>query len=417
MTPKHIMFHDYGGHAFTAQLARHIARSGIRCTYVSFKGFATPKGRTERRASDPAAFKAVQIDIAQPFDKDNLLKRHGQQRAYARLAADCVLSERPQIVVSSNCPLEVQKQLQNACHRVGGKFVFWLQDLHSEAIARILSRKSRLLGAVAGKYYKTLEIDLLRRSDAVIAISDDFVETAATQWKMDTTHFSVLENWAPLEELPTAPRINPVSVQFFRPDRKNIVYSGTLARKHKPELLLELARNLDADIHLFSQGSGADYVRTTAAAEKLDNLFVHPWVGVDDLPEMLAGADILCAFIQADAGQFSVPSKVLAYLCAGKPILASIPLDNLAARTICAAKGGLVSAPPDIEAFLKAARDLLANRALREELGCNGRLYAERTFDIETICTKFLDVISPRPVPYVPAVREAAQLDLNASML
>jgi hypothetical protein len=58
------------------------------------------------------------------------------------------------------------------------------------------------------------------------------------------------------------------------------------------------------------------------------------------LAEVLATADVLVALLESSAGIFSVPSKVLAYLCAARPLLASMPKENLAARTIERAGAG-----------------------------------------------------------------------------
>lgn len=99
-TTSRLMFHDYGGHAFTAQLARGMARLGHRCTYVSFAEFATPKGRVGGHDIDPPGFAAQQLSIGQAFDKENLIKRSRQQLAYARLAAQQVLADRPTVVIS-----------------------------------------------------------------------------------------------------------------------------------------------------------------------------------------------------------------------------------------------------------------------------------------------------------------------------
>jgi colanic acid biosynthesis glycosyl transferase WcaI len=284
-----IVFHDYGGHAFTAQIARHLAGRGMNVTYLSFSGFGTPKGRVLQQDDDPATFCAEQISLGAPVNKDNLPKRLWQQHQYARKAAAWVLRERPSIVVSSNCPLEVQQAMRAACRRVGAKFVFWLQDIHSEAIGRLLSRKNKLLGRLAGAYYQQIEKRLLGGSDAVIAIASDFVDVVGS-WGVRTKHFSVIENWAPLEDLRVFPRDNPVAERLYRPGRLRLVYSGTLARKHNPELLLQLAGALDADVHLFSEGSAADFVREHAARNGLENVFVHPWVAFDELPQVFGGS-------------------------------------------------------------------------------------------------------------------------------
>ena len=385
-----VLMHDYTGHAFTAQLARALARRGIETVYASFEGFETPKGRVAGGEGEPDGFRAVQLSISGRFDKDNLWRRRQQQIEYAKVAAELVRSEKPDVVMSSNSPIEVQDRLMAACRDTGAGFVFWVQDIHAEAIERVLKKKNGLAGRLAGAYYRRQEARLLRDSDAVVVIAEAFRDVfGSPRWGLDVSGMHVVENWANIADIPLLPRDNEWARQNMREGRRRIVYSGTLARKHNPDLLLELARNVDADVHLFSQGSGADHVSRAAQAEGLDNMIVRPWVSVDDLPSMLAGADILFAVIETDAGVFSVPSKVLSYLAAGRPILASIPEENLAAINVRREKAGLVAAPGDTAGLIAHARALLADEALRTDMGRAGRAYAARAFDIELIAERF----------------------------
>ena len=55
---------------------------------------------------------------------------------------------------------------------------------------------------------------------------------------------------------------------------------------------------------------------------------------------MLASATVLIGILEEDAGVFSVPSKVLSYLCAGRPIVLCAPAENLASRTLLEAEAG-----------------------------------------------------------------------------
>jgi len=109
---------------------------------------------------------------------------------------------------------------------------------------------------------------------------------------------------------------------------------------------------------------------------------------------MLASADVLMAILEPEAGVYSVPSKVLTYLCAGRPLLAAMPSENLAARTIAAQDAGLVVAPDDAQGFAGAASRLHDDPAIRTTLGCNGRRYAEATFDIHKIGDRFEVILS-----------------------
>lgn len=389
-----VLFHDYGGHAHTARLARALCAHGFDVSYVSCASFPTPKGKVSAAGSDPNNFTASQLRISRPFDKDNLLRRMLQQQEYAAALRAFAVTDPPDVIISSNAPLEVQEALLAVCRDRAAGFVFWCQDIHSEAIGRILGKKSRLLGWAAGAYYRRKERRLLARSDAVIVIADAFKRIlTAPPWGLSAASISVIENIAPLDEMPPFPRDNNWSLAHMRPGRRRVVYTGTLARKHNPDMILDLARSLDADIWLFSEGSNPDYIAARAKAERLDNLFVRPWLSVEDLPQALAAGDILFAAIEADAGAFSVPSKVLAYLAAGRPILASLPAQNLAGQTILRAGAGLLNEPDDRNGLIANAERLLGDAALRSSMGQNGRRHAEENFGIDTFATRIAAIL------------------------
>ena len=54
----------------------------------------------------------------------------------------------------------------DACTRRGVPFVFWLQDVYSQAIHHYLKAKLGVIGSAIGRYYQHLEGALLRSSDA-----------------------------------------------------------------------------------------------------------------------------------------------------------------------------------------------------------------------------------------------------------
>jgi glycosyltransferase involved in cell wall biosynthesis len=97
----------------------------------------------------------------------------------------------------------------------------------------------------------------------------------------------------------------------------------------------------------------------------------------------------LIAVLEAEAGIFSVPSKVLTYHCAGKPILAAMPSANLASRIILREDSGITVEPDDLDGFQSAARQLRKDDAMRQRRGESARAYAEREFDIQRIADRF----------------------------
>ena len=90
---------------------------------------------------------------------------------------------------------------------------------------------------------------------------------------------------------------------------------------------------------------------------------------------------------------FSVPSKVLSYHCAGRTILLSVPLENLAARTLERTGAGIATAPGDVDAFLNAAQALRDDPERRASCAQKAREYAEETFDIAAIAESFEKIL------------------------
>jgi glycosyltransferase involved in cell wall biosynthesis len=253
-----------------------------------------------------------------------------------------------------------------------------------------------------GAHYTRIEGRILREADAVVAITDDF-RPALAELGVDAERVTTIENWAPLADLPVRPKSNPFSREHELADRFVFAYTGAIGVKQDRDLLLRLAeRYRDSDdvrVLAVSGDAGAEYLREQAARRGLDGLIVRDFVPWAQVPEVMGTADVLVASLHADAGEYSVPSKVLAYLCAARPLLVSVPGRNLAGRIVEREGAGLVAPPGDDEAFLAAADELYAGSGERERMGAAGRRYADSTFAISPIARRFevvLEGAAPR---------------------
>lgn len=383
---RRILVHDYSGHPFQIQLARSLARRGYEVLHVYSESFQTPKGDLQARPDDPPGFRIAGLSLSEPFQKSSFLKRRAQEIEFGRLVAGEIRRFRPGIVLSANAPLDTQAVIHKAARACGARFVFWLQDIYSEAIGRFLPATFPLIGNAVARRYQRLEFGLLRASDHVVAITDDFVPCLRVNG-VTPDRISVIENWAPLDDMVLAGRLASRSERGNCPIRA--VYAGTLGYKHNPDLLLQAAKALPIAIHVHSEGAVAESLARKAAAEGVTNLRVKPWVPFADLTDVLGNADILVAMIEEEAGAFCVPSKVLTYFGCGRPVLASVPRNNLARRLIERADAGLASDPDDAAGFIDNFRRLAGDGGLRLRLGAKGREYAEAHFAIEPITDRF----------------------------
>jgi colanic acid biosynthesis glycosyl transferase WcaI len=390
--PLRMVIHDYSGHPFQVQLSRELARRGHQILHHHFAGFQTPKGALQKRPDDPAGFAVEGLDLGEPFAKYSFVKRRRQELAYGELAARQAMAFRPDVVVASNMPLDPLRIVQKACQARGVSCAVWLQDIYSIAIRKILPKKLPVIGGAVASYFQLLERRILRNADRIISITEDF-NPILDDWGIDRSRVEVIENWAPLDEItPLAPD-NPWAREQGLAGRKVVLYSGTLGLKHDPAGIAGLARAFadrpDIVFVVVSQGPGADWLEAAKARGGLDNLRLLPFQPYNRFSEVLASAAVVLAVIEPDAGIFSVPSKVLSYLSAGRPILLAVPPENLAARTVQRAEAGLVVAPGDNQGMTTALARLLDDDAYRARLGANARQHAVQAFDIARIADRF----------------------------
>jgi glycosyltransferase involved in cell wall biosynthesis len=391
-----IIVHDYVGHPFQVQLSRELARRGHDVLHLYCSSFVTPRGALARRDDDPPGFACRGIALSQTIPKTNFVRRFQLEAEYARsLVAECVPFE-PDVVLSANTPSIAQHRLARWCSRHGVRLVSWVQDIYGLAAYRLLSRKLPCIGHVVGRYFIALDKASARRSHAIVVITADFRDVL-TKWGIDASRIHVIHNWAPLEEMPLRPRENYWSRAQALTSGMRFIYSGTLAMKHNPALLLELARLLNRDslgeLVVVSEGAGVEWLAQQAAVSSLKSLRLLGFQPFDALPDVLGSADVLVAILEPDAGVFSVPSKVLSYFCAGRPVLLAVPHENLAAKTVVESGAGLVVEPSDIEGFLAAAQRLIDSPQQRTEFGQAARRYAETHFDIRHIGDQFEAII------------------------
>ncbi len=152
--------------------------------------------------------------------------------------------------------------------------------------------------------------------------------------------------WAPLDEVPVRPKANVWSRRHGLDRTTNIVYAGTLGRKHDPTAFGDLARRYrgrgDVRVVVVSEGAAVERLAREKTAERLDGLVLLPFQPFADLPDVLGSADVLIGLLDADAAGYCVPSKVLTYLCAGRPQVGAMPEENRAAEVIVESGGGII---------------------------------------------------------------------------
>jgi colanic acid biosynthesis glycosyl transferase WcaI len=387
-----IAVHDYAGHPFQVDLSRELARRGHTVWHIYFAGDQGPKGAMSRGADDPEGFEVLPIDIGRRYSKANFISRRQNDIRYGRAVAQHIVALRPDIVISGNTPLDAQGPILNATHRAGGRFVNWIQDFYSIAIERLVAGKWLGMGRLIANYYRAMDKRQLGKSDAVVLISEDF-RKSLSGFEHRPDRIAVIPNWGAIDGIPVRAKSNAWAQAQGLTDRFVFLYSGTLGLKHNPDALVALADAFadrpDVVVVVAASGVGRDRLDGALAAKPRANLVTLPLQPFEVFPDMLGAADVFIAVLEDDAGEFSVPSKVLSYLCAGRPILLAAPASNMASRMVRQIPAGEVVGSEDTSGLVRAAERLHLDAAARTAMGASARAFAEDNFVITRVADRF----------------------------
>ena len=403
-----IQVHDFSGHPFQAELSRELAGRGLTVEHAYSPQYTSGKGVLERRPSDPETLSFRAIETPHPLEKYSPVRRLAFERGFASAWIDQLTRQRPDLVIACNVPLFALHRFSRFARRTGLPYVLWHQDVFSLALTEELERRlphvpvlSKPIRWGGSRYVTRLERDIVGSARRVVAIDDAFVRQYEA-WHLDTGHVEIIPNWAPVDEIVPVGRDNAwAGANLGRRDTLRLLYAGTLGRKHNPLLLLDLlerlrARGVDAELTVISEGEGADLLGEAAAARPAIADFVRllRFQPAELFSEVLGSGDVLVALLEPGASKFSIPSKVLSYVAAGRPVLGIMPADNPAAVDIEGVGGYVVE--PDHDGVATAVtwlEGLSSDPERMTELGGRSRELAVQRFGIEAIAKRFMAVI------------------------
>ena len=165
----------------------------------------------------------------------------------------------------------------------------------------------------------------------------------------------------------------------------NVVFAGNLGTVQALDTVLGAAERLleHREIHIVLLGSGSrgNWLMHEATRRGLSNVRFAGRVAPEAMPAILAQASaLLVTLVRNPAMSQTIPSKVQAYLAAGRPVIAC--LDGEGARVIEESGAGIVCAAEDSVALAQAVLRLRAMSDLeRRRMGDSGRGYYRRHFD------------------------------------
>jgi colanic acid biosynthesis glycosyl transferase WcaI len=180
-----------------------------------------------------------------------------------------------------------------------------------------------------------------------------------------------------------------VRAEFAWGDKFVVMFAGNLGMVQGLETVIEAAARLRdlTDVLFVLVGDGSDRARleSMVAEKQLTNVRFAGRHPAEQMPDFFRAADVLVVHLRpSEIADHAVPTKILSYLAAGRPVLCSTT--GASAELVRSANAGLICQPGDASALAAAVTALTSMPpATRTALGSNGRAYLHTHFDERTV--------------------------------
>ncbi len=305
-----------------------------------------------------------------------------------------LLRTRPRVIFGVLQPLTVGLTLPLVARLKRARLVFNVQDLHPDVMIDLGMIRSpalvRMLRAIERRAYS--------RADLLTVICEGFREHCV-QRGAESARTEVIPNWLDVDEVRPLSGAKELREELGIPaDAFVVLYAGTIGLVSGAEIVIEAARLLAGtrDVHFAFIGDGplVPSLRERVRAAGLSNVSFAPFQPRERLAEVQGLADASLVTLRPGHGRTSVPSKVLGYMAAGRPVIAAVDADSETARLIRDSGCGAVVPPQDARGLADAITALRQDAARRADCGRRGRSHLEQNYAKDVALRRYLSVFN-----------------------
>ncbi|MGQ9854624.1 MAG: glycosyltransferase family 4 protein [Candidatus Oleimicrobiaceae bacterium] len=277
-------------------------------------------------------------------------------------------------------------------------FILNVQDLFPQSIIDLGLLKNRWIIAA----FEAMERFIYARATHITVHSEGnrhhIVSKGAAEDKV-----TVIPNWVDIEFIRPADRMNGLRKENGWDDTFIVSFAGILGYSQDLDVVLEAAglinhpqsATYNSKILFLIVGDGVEKARLQTKARQmgLANVRFLPMQPRERYPSVLHASDVCLVTLHDKVKTPVVPSKILSIMAAGRPVVAAVDLNGDAPRLIEQAQCGFCVPSEDPHALAEAVLLLYRDPSLREELGRNGRQYAEEHLSLQACVGRYEELL------------------------
>lgn len=297
------------------------------------------------------------------------------------------VTSKPDVIFVYHPPLTIGLPAFVLSRLWGVPFVYQIQDMWPETLrATGMVKNARLLRWV-GRFARWI----YKKAHTILVISPGFRQNLIDKG-VPESKIRVVSNWIDTDAFKAVDPDRELAENLGLNERFNIMYAGNMGEAQGLETVLEAA-GLLSDIQnvqfvMVGDGTALPRLKRFVEEKSLKNVRFIGRYPHQTMPCLYALADILLVHLKDDPlFRITIPSKTLAYLASGKPIIAAAAGD--VAEMITSAGAGIVCPPENPQALSESVRHLYQLTAeQRLALGERGRQAAAGEYERDILIAK-----------------------------
>lgn len=333
----------------------------------------------------------------------NMISRFLENISFGLSAGWVVLTgRRPDVIYSNAWPIIATGFIAVVAKLRGVPLVLSVQDVYPESL---VSQGRIREGGLFSRGMLWVDRGIARRSRALIVLSERWAWLYQNGRGVPASRISVIPNWFEVGAIDyTVGRAPGRALLGIPEDAFVLAYGGNVGVAAGVETVIEAFSLVKEkqNLYLVIAGEGSRLEACRERATQVDPkriIFRSPWPQ-EETSMILSIADVLVLPTQGRQSLASVPSKLVAYLLAERPVLALTQEESDLAEVIRSAGCGWVVPPDKPQRLADKINEVI--RTPQSDLkmqGSAGRDFAISRFTSETCLTRVVELIENAILP------------------
>ncbi len=290
------------------------------------------------------------------------------------------------LVIYTTPPITLQKAINYVKQRDGANTYLLLKDIFPQNAVDLGMLKKRGVKGLLYKYFRHKEKELYKISDYIGCMSEANIDYLLkhnpdiSSDKVEVCPNSIEPKLIKINE----DELNLTRIKYKIPKgRTTFIYGGNLGKPQGIDFLIECLRAnlLNEKVYFIIVGLGTEFgkLKKFFDTEKPINAQLYTHLPKKDYEMLANSCDVGLIFLDNRFTIPNFPSRMLSYMEASMPILASTDMNTDVGKVVENGEFGLWCESTDTEAFNIALKKM-CDVKLRNELGINARVYLEKNY-------------------------------------